>query len=168
MKAQPLSARGSGCTAISSPNTIIWLNLLCSLQPNCYSFTITNGSNCIIYYRQDPIRSTHTDCGVVILDYFNNLYFCDLLSHHTLKQSLTLYFQHADNVLDLIVTNLGDFYCDPDVIASLGSSDHSIVKWTSGTNGYVRSDSKSTAKKRVSARQSRSQRARLVADQKCH
>ena len=136
--------------------------------PTCLSFTRTKGSNCSVYYRQDPFRSTLPDCGVVILGDFNNLDFCDLLSHHTLKQSLTLYFQHADNVLDLIVTNLGDFYCDPDVIAPLGSSDHNIVKWTSGSNGYVGSDSESTAKKRVSARQSRSQRARLVAGHKCH
>ena len=59
-------------------------------------------------------------------------------------------------VAQCLTANLDDFYCDPDVIAPLGSSDHNIVKWTSGTNGYVRSDSESTAKKRVSARQSRS------------
>ena len=32
LKTQPLSACGSGYTAISSSNIIIWLNLLCSIQ----------------------------------------------------------------------------------------------------------------------------------------
>jgi hypothetical protein len=37
---------------------------------------------------------------------------------------------HERNILDLIITNLEDIYCNPVTMAPLGSSDHNIVKWT--------------------------------------
>ena len=76
----------------------------------------------------DSIRGQYPDCGIVVLGDFNNLdisYFCNQQRLIQVVDKPT----RSDSILDLIVTNLSQFYSSPECKAPLGSSDHSIVFW---------------------------------------
>ena len=96
----------------------------------------------------DLVRSTHPDCGIVILGDFNGLDFSDVLSHHDLKQVVRT-STRGINVLDLIVTNLAGLYNIPVVTAPLGTSDHSSVEWSSLTSTIGSSVNRGATKCRV-------------------
>ena len=74
----------------------------------------------------DSIRGQYPDCGIVVLGDFNNLdisYFCNQQRLIQVIDKPT----RGDSILDLIVTNLSQFYSSPQCKAPLGSSDHSTV-----------------------------------------
>ena len=96
----------------------------------------------------DVVRTTHPDCGVVLLGDFNRLDICDLLIHQNLKQTVWTPTR-GQHVLDLIVTNLHELYNEPSIIAPLGTSDHNVVKWTPSASEGVRSHGKNKSKKHV-------------------
>ena len=96
----------------------------------------------------DVIRTTHPDCGVVLLGDFNRLEICDLLIHQNLKQIVRT-LTRSEHVLDLIVTNLHELYNEPSIIAPLGTSDHNVVKWTPSASGSAQSHGKSISKNHV-------------------
>ena len=93
----------------------------------------------------DSVKSTHPDCGVVLLGDFNTLDVKNILTNHTLKQ-LVCKPTRGNSVLDLVISNLDSYYNKPVVSAHLGSSDHCSVHWVPNSN-Y--GSSKLTAKKKV-------------------
>ena len=76
----------------------------------------------------DLVRTSHPDCGVVILGDFNGVDTSDLNSHHALVQ-VVRDPTRGYAVLDLIVTNLSHLYSAPVYSAPLGSSDHNVICW---------------------------------------
>ena len=74
----------------------------------------------------DILRNQYPNCGLIFLGDFNDFQTSSLLSRHSLKQ-LVLTPTRGSAILDLIITNLSDFYEAPQVLAPLGSSDHNIV-----------------------------------------
>ena len=76
----------------------------------------------------DLVRTSHPDCGVVILGDFNGVDTSDLNSHHALVQ-VVRDPTRGYAVLDLIVTNLSHLYSAPVCSAPLGSSDHNVICW---------------------------------------
>lgn len=79
---------------------------------------LTNGA--------DILRNQYPNCGLVFTGDFNDFQTSHLLSRHNLKQ-LVQAPTRGSAILDLIITNLSDFYEVPQVLAPLGSSDHNFV-----------------------------------------
>ena len=76
----------------------------------------------------DFVINQYPDCGIAILEDFNKLDISDLILYHNLKQVVKCGTRES-SVLDLIVTNLSNFYHSPVCNAPLGSSDHNVITW---------------------------------------
>ncbi len=76
----------------------------------------------------DSIRNSYPNCRIVFLGDFNNFDVSNLNRSHSLKQVVPSPTR-GSATLDLIVTDLHDFYDKPYILAPLGSVDHSIVQW---------------------------------------
>lgn len=76
----------------------------------------------------DLVRNRYPECGVIILGDFNKLIISDLIVHHDLKQVVQDATRGA-SILDLIITNFGNFYSRPTSNAPLGSADHNTIIW---------------------------------------
>ena len=59
-------------------------------------------------------RNKFPDCGIVLVGDFNNLDISDLSTAHD---------------LNLVITNLQQFYQKPLILAPVGTSDHSVINW---------------------------------------
>ena len=59
---------------------------------------------------------------------FNNLDISDLLTDHDLNQ-IICEPTRGSAILDLVITNLQQFYKKPLILAPVGTSDHSVVNW---------------------------------------
>ena len=73
------------------------------------------------------IESRFPNCGIILLGDFNNLNVCRFKRNFRLKQIVN-FPTRGHNVLDLILTNLSDYYATPTKLAPLGLSDHVTVK----------------------------------------
>ena len=70
----------------------------------------------------DFICGQYPDCGIIVIGDFNTLnisYFCNLQGLIEVVDKPT----RSDSILDLILTNLSQFYSSPECKAPLGSSD---------------------------------------------
>ena len=90
----------------------------------------------------DILRNQYPNCGLIFLGDFNDFQTSNLLSRHNLKQ-LVLTPTRGLAILDLIITNLSDFYETPQVLAPLGSSVHNTVTLSPG---LTKSNSNSNTK----------------------
>ena len=79
----------------------------------------------------DILRNQYPNCGLIFLGDFNDFQISNLLSRNNQKQ-LVLTPTRGLAILDLIITNLSDFYEAPQVIAPFGSSDHNVVTSSPG------------------------------------
>ena len=73
------------------------------------------------------IESRFPNCGIILLGDFNNLNVSRFKRNFRLKQIVN-FPTRGHNVLDLILTNLSDYYATPTKLAPLGLSDHVTVK----------------------------------------
>ncbi len=73
------------------------------------------------------IESRFPNCGVILLGDFNNLNVSRLKRNFRLKQIVN-FPTRGRNVLDLILTNLRDYYTSPTKLAPFGLSDHVTIK----------------------------------------
>ena len=74
----------------------------------------------------DHARNKFSDCGIVLVGGFNNL--TPLLTGHDLNQ-IICEPTRGSAILDLVITNLQQFYKKPLIIAPVGTSDHSVINW---------------------------------------
>lgn len=73
------------------------------------------------------IESTHTSCGIILLGDFNRLDTRSICNLFKLKQFVNFHTR-KDQTLDLVLTNMHQFYEDPQKLAPFGLSDHFTVK----------------------------------------
>ena len=59
---------------------------------------------------------------------FNNLDISDLLTGHDLNQ-IICEPTRGSAILDLVITNLQQFYKKSLILAPVGTSDHSVINW---------------------------------------
>ena len=76
----------------------------------------------------DHARNKFPDCGIVLLGDFNNLNISDLLTSHDLSQILSEPTR-GSTILDLVITNMQQFYKKPLILAPVGTSDRNVVNW---------------------------------------
>ena len=76
----------------------------------------------------DSIRNCYPNCRIVFLGDFNNFNVSNLTRSLSLKQVVSAHTR-GSFTLDLIVTDLQDFYDKPYILSPLGSADHNIVRW---------------------------------------
>ena len=76
----------------------------------------------------DHARNKFPDYGIVLLGDFNNLNISDLLTSHDLSQILSEPTR-GSAILDLVITNMQQFYKKPLILAPVGTSDHNVVNW---------------------------------------
>ena len=76
----------------------------------------------------DHVRNKFPDCGIVLVGDFNNLDISDLLTGHDLNQ-IICEPTRGSAILDLVITNLQQFYKKPLILAPVGTSDHSVINW---------------------------------------
>ena len=75
----------------------------------------------------DSIRNRYPDCRIMLLGDFNNFDVSNLTRSLSLKQIVSSPTRGLAT-LDLIITDLYNFYDKPRILAPLGSADHSIVQ----------------------------------------
>ena len=125
-KTHPLNVCGCGFDLSTSLAKYLASSAILSNPPDTSS-SRTKGFKYMV--EKLDVVTTHPDCGVVLLSFFNRLDICYLLIHQNLKQTVRTPTR-SEHVLDLIVTNLHELYNKPSIIAPLGTSDHNVVKWT--------------------------------------
>ena len=76
----------------------------------------------------DHARNKFPDCGIVLVEDFNNLDISDLLTGDDLNQ-IICEPTRGSAILDLVITNLQQFYKKPLILAPVGTSDHSVINW---------------------------------------
>ena len=76
----------------------------------------------------DHVRNKFPDCDIVLLGDFNNLNISDLLTSHDVSQILSEPTRDSA-LLDLVITNMQQFYKKPLILAPVGTSDHNVVNW---------------------------------------
>ena len=76
----------------------------------------------------DTLCNLYPNCGLIFLGDFNDFEISKLLSRHNLDQVVQVPTR-GPSTLDLIITNLSNFYDTSQVLAPLGASDHNIVTW---------------------------------------
>ena len=74
----------------------------------------------------DHARNKFPDGGIVLVGGFNNL--TPLLTGHDLNQ-IIYEPTRGSAILDLVITNLQQFYKKPLILAPVGTSDHSVINW---------------------------------------
>ena len=74
----------------------------------------------------DELRTMYDCPRFLICGDFNNFPITSLCQHNGLQQIVTAP-THGDSVLDLIITDLGDYYHEPEMLSPLGRSKHVIV-----------------------------------------
>ena len=73
------------------------------------------------------IESKHKNSGILLLGDFNKLNVANLKSSYRLKQ-IVKFATRGANTLDLVLTNLQDFYDSPDRLPPFGLSDHMSIQ----------------------------------------
>ena len=81
----------------------------------------------------DETRNQLPDCSIVLLGDFNNLNISDLLTSHNLNQIISE-STRGSAILDLVITNMQQFYKKPSILAPVGTSDHNVVNWAPDVN----------------------------------
>ena len=76
----------------------------------------------------DHARNKFPDCGIVLVGDFNNLDISDLLTGHDLNQ-IICEPTRGSAILDLVITNLQQFYKKRLILAPVGTSEHSVINW---------------------------------------
>ena len=74
----------------------------------------------------DHARNKFPDGGIVLVGGFNNL--TPLLTGRDLNQ-IIYEPTRGSAILDLVITNLQQFYKKPLILAPVGTSDHSVINW---------------------------------------
>ena len=74
----------------------------------------------------DYDRNKSSDCDIVLLGDFNNLGISDILMGHDLSQRVCEPTR-GSAILELVITNMLQFYKRPLILALVGTSDHSVV-----------------------------------------
>ena len=72
------------------------------------------------------VEARYPNCGLLIAGDFNRLDIKDLLNHFRLKQIVKVPTR-KDATLDLVLTNMHEYYSSPQTYAPFGLSDHSTV-----------------------------------------
>ena len=78
------------------------------------------------------IESNYSNCGIIILGDFNRLNIIRLKNNFNLKQIVN-FPTRGQNILDLVLTNLKNFYEKPEKLSPFGLSDHVTIKVRSRT-----------------------------------
>ena len=71
-------------------------------------------------------ESKHPNCGILVTGDFNRLDISGLLNHFRLKQMVKV-STRRNATLDLVLTNMHDYYYSPQAYPPFGLSDHSTV-----------------------------------------
>jgi hypothetical protein len=77
----------------------------------------------------DMLCNEYPNSGLLFLGDFNNFSISKLLTSHGLKR-IVQGPTRGSAILDLIITNLSNYYGTSEILAPLGSADYSIVTWT--------------------------------------
>lgn len=75
------------------------------------------------------IESNYPNCGIVLAGDFNRLNIANICRHYGLKQ-VVKFPTRQEATLDLILTNISEFYSEPERSPPLGLSDHCTVHIT--------------------------------------
>ena len=73
------------------------------------------------------MESKYPNCGILVTGDFNRLDISGLLRHFCLKHIVKVYSTWKDATLDLILTNMHEYYSPPQPFAPFGLSDHNVV-----------------------------------------
>ncbi|XP_071944695.1 uncharacterized protein [Antedon mediterranea] len=74
----------------------------------------------------DTLKAAHPEAGVLVLGDFNRLNINPLCRAHSLKQIIDEPTR-GDAILDLVITNLKNYYKKPIVCSPIGRSDHNTI-----------------------------------------
>ena len=78
------------------------------------------------------IVANYSKCGIIILGDFNRLNIIRLKNNFNLKQIVN-FPTRGQNILDLVLTNLKNFYEKTEKLSPFGLSDHATIKVRSRT-----------------------------------
>ncbi len=121
-----------------TPFEVLWFNLRCNRLPRGYSNLVigtvyhppcADNNSMLEYLSQclSSIESWFPNCGILILGDFNKLNITRLQSSYNLKQ-IVKFPTRGNNTLDLILTNMKDFYDSPISLPPFGLSDHVSIE----------------------------------------
>ena len=83
------------------------------------------------------IESNHSNCGIILTGDFNHLNITNICRHFGFKQ-VVKFPTRGDVTLDLILTNISEFYSEPKCYPPLGLSDHCTIHIASKQRRYQR------------------------------
>ena len=87
------------------------------------------------------IESNHPNCGITLIGDFNRLNITNICRHFGLKQ-VVKFPTRGDATLDLILTNISEFYSEPKCYPPLGLSDHCTIHIAAKQRRYQQEKSK--------------------------
>ena len=96
------------------------------------------------------MESKYPNCGILVTDDFNRLDISGLLRHFRLKQIVKVHTR-KDATLDLILTNMHEYYSPPQPFAPFGLSDHNVVVATPLQGKCINSTQKTITKRDLRA-----------------
>ena len=96
------------------------------------------------------MESKYPNCGILVTGHFNRLDISGLLRHFRLKQIVKVHTR-KDATLDLILTNMHEYYSPLQPFVPFGLSDHNVVVATPLQGKRINSTKKTITKRDLRA-----------------